>query len=325
MLTPWPDDAERKLGAAADVLFDLEKVRIASENRLRQFIRPADEEDKDGRYRGFGWTIEEPAVVHVAVITAGLNCHSEVVKEATGTPKPRKFKGPEGQPGCCLEHDAERELERALRRHPLGPWIAAQKGIGPKQGARMLASLGDPYIRPEMKLPDGTVEPSRPRTVSELWAYCGYHVLKDGHAAKRAKGERANWSSAAKMRTYLVAEKCMQSGLDKRTCSKADDDDYATHAAGCQCSPYRIAYDLERVKLADAVHADACARCGPAGKPAQPGSPLSLNHKKARALRKVAKEILKDLWREAKRLHETPVSDQSAIGTQVADAADGED
>lgn len=40
------------------------------------------------------------------------------------------------------------------------------------------------------------------------------------------------------------------------------------------------------------------------GKPAQPGSPLSLGHQHARARRLIAKTILRDLFEEAKRIHE---------------------
>ena len=56
-------------------------------------------------------------------------------------------------------------------------------------------------------------------------------------------------------------------------------------------------------EYADAVHAAECKRCGPKGKPAQPGSPLSAAHQHARAIRLIAKAILRDLWTESERLH----------------------
>lgn len=309
--TPIPTSplADPLLALAADVLGDLEKVRIANENRLRQLTRG--EEDSDGETRGFGLDESHPDVARLAALVGMLG---------------------------DAEHKATLNLGRLMRKHALGPWLAAQKGIGEKQGARLLAAIGDPYIRPEIVREDGTVEPSRPRLVSELWAFCGYHVIKtpvggqslcgiqevsaaggssiptdqeagsiaqrgrvggeqNGHpglskavahegragvAPKRARGAKANWSSAAKMRAFLVAESCIkQSG-----------------------TPYRKVYDATREKYAEAVHAVECIRCGPKGKPAQPGSPLSAGHQHARALRAVAKEVLRDLWREAKRLHE---------------------
>jgi hypothetical protein len=270
--------ADPLLALAADVLDDLERVRIANENRLRQLTR--DETDKDGEERGFGLTLDHPDVARLAALVDDL-------KQA--------------------EHDATLNLKRMVRRHLLGPWIKAAKGVGEKQGARLLASIGDPYWN--------TLH-GRPRTVSELWSYCGYHVLPAsqtpvdtqiasaggalnssnpdqtlngtqtrivGVAATRQRGTKINWSATAKMRARLIAESIVKAG-----------------------GPYREIYDEGRTKYADAVHQVECKRCGPAGEPAQPGSALSDGHKHARALRLVSKTILRDLWREAKRLHELP-------------------
>lgn len=289
--------ADPLLGFAADVLDDLEDVRIANENRLRQLTR--DVTDADGEDRGFGLTEDHPVVARLAAIVAAL---------------------------AKVEHDAELELCRKLRRHPLGPWARAQRGIGEKQGARLLAAIGDPYWN---TLYD------RPRTVSELWAYAGYHVLPAGQpktddqglpasgdlaggnpdhptpdaqigsvgvAASRKRGTRANWSATAKSRAHLIAKACLKQLV--KPCAVPDDEKAAVHVEDCACSPYRRVYDAGRVKYADAVHQVQCRQCGPKGSPALPGSTLSEGHKHARALRLVAKEILKDLWREAKRLHE---------------------
>jgi hypothetical protein len=275
-----PSLLDPTLVVLADVLDDLERVRIANENRVRQLTRNI--EDSDGVERGFGLTLDHPQVAALQATVEGL---------------------------AALEHGATLALKRAMRTHLLGPWVKNTAGIGEKQGARLLAAIGDPYWN---TLHD------RPRTVSELWAYCGYHVLpagghlrdathlplaaggaqtsdtddqraRDAHmssvvgvAAKRARGQRANWSATAKMRAHLVAEACMK----------------------CRTSPFRLVYDAAREHYAYAVHKTPCVRCGPAGKPAAVGTPLSLGHQHARALRKVAKEVLKDLWRESKRLHE---------------------
>jgi hypothetical protein len=297
----FPAAGDPLLALAADVLGDLEKVRIANENRLRQLTRSV--EDSDGGTRGFGLDEAHPDVARLAALVGMLT---------------------------DAEHKATLNLQRFMRKHPLGPWMAAQKGIGEKQGARLLAAIGDPYFRPEITREDGTVEPSRPRMVSELWAYCGYHVIPADHpttvpqrrnvggelngsdpgahsvaadarlagvAPKRQRGTRANWSAVAKMRAFLVAESCIkQSGTS-----------------------HRAVYDATRAKYADAVHAVDCVRCGPKNDPALPGSPLSDGHKHARALRAVAKEILRDLWREAKRVHE----ETSAGCQRIADAHSG--
>lgn len=183
-----------------------------------------------------------------------------------------------------LEHAAELDLKRSLRAHPLGAWVKATVGIGEKQGARLIAAIGDPYWN---SLHD------RPRTVSELWAYCGYHVLRpvqessDNHtvldgadklsdpgqqtsgphirsagvAARRRKGQKANWNADAKMRAHLCATSCIKQAT----------------------SPYRAAYDNRR-SLTAATHPDWTA-----------------GHSHNDGLRIVAKAILRDLWREARK------------------------
>lgn len=316
---PWDPDLSFDVAACADALDAIEETRKASENRLRQFVRPKDKPDKDGKCRGLGWSLATHAPVKELVTQIlGMCCHSTVALAILDDKPPRKHLG------CCLEHDAERNLTRALRAHPLGKWVKAQKGIGEKQGGRLVATIGDPYVRPELKTADGGIEPMRVRTLAELRAYCGFgeDKARPGRIQKRRRGQHANWNAAAKSRAYLVAEKCMVSGFDKKHgCERVEGDDFATHTAECQCSPYRLIYDRERVRYADAVHREECLQCGPAGRPAQPGSPLSLGHKKGRALRRTAKEILEDLWREAERIHRETPGGHAAPGTHTAPAA----
>ena len=107
--------ADPLLALAADVLSDLEKVRIANENRFRQLTRG--EEDSDGETRGFGLDEAHPDVARLGALVGMLT---------------------------TAEHQATLNLGRLMRAHPLGPWMAARKGIGTKQGARLLAAMGDP-------------------------------------------------------------------------------------------------------------------------------------------------------------------------------------
>lgn len=233
------------LGILADVLDDYEKVRIANENRVRQLTRA--EEDSDGVERGFGLTLDHPNVARLQASVVAL---------------------------ADAEADAVKNLQKAMKSHPLGPWVKSQPGVGEKQAARLIAAIGDPYWN---DLYD------RPRTVSELWAYCGYAV-NHGRAQARRRGEQSNWSADAKMRAFLIAASCIKQPAAK--------------------SKYRRIYDDARAKYADAEHPHECKRCGPAGKPAPGGSPLSAGHQHARAMRLMSKEILKDLWIESKRLYE---------------------
>lgn len=212
------------LSLAADVLDDLERLRIAMENRHRTLTTT--DPDDDGVMRGFGLDDSHPDVANLAALVATLK---------------------------AAEHQATLQLQRKMRKHPLGPWVKDQRGIGEKQGARLIAAVGDPYWNSLH---------ARPRTVSELWAYCGLHV-RDGAAPKRRRGEKANWSATGKMRAYLVALSCMKQ-MD---------------------SPYRAVYDARRAhtKVTRPEWTDG--------------------HSHNDALRVVAKAVLKELWREAARLH----------------------
>lgn len=249
-LNPWADSNAPLLALLADSLDDLERTRIANENRLRQLTR--NESDKDGEERGFGLTLDQPEVAQLAAMVTALRCGE----------KPRKN-------GCCLEHDATKNLQRAVRKHPLGPWVKATIGIGEKQGARLLAAIGDPYWN---TLHD------RPRRVSELWQYAGHG---DPARSRRRKGQRVEYSPTAKTRTWLIAVSCIKH----------------------QASPYRSVYERRRAATGGRLHATDCVRCGPSGHPAVIGTPWSDGHGHADALRVVGKEILRDLWTESKRLH----------------------
>lgn len=247
------------LSLLAEAVDDLERVRIASENRYRQLTRST--EDSDGKTRGLGLDDAVPEILRVHQVVDGL---------------------------IALEHQAVLNLQRQMRKHPLWiNWGAEAKGVGQKQLARLLASIGDPYWN---DLHD------RPRTVSELWAYSGFHVVhpadqdeSDSHilgvggvAARRQKGSRVNWSTDARMRAWLITGACLK-------------------AQG----HYAAVYYAAKEKYAEATHSTECVRCGPKGKPALPGSPLSKAHIHARGLRAMAKEILKDLWLTARDIHQS--------------------
>lgn len=236
------------LRLAADSLFDIEQLRIATENRIRSLgeIEGWEASPSAGRWQGYLESLH------------------------------------------ALETTMTKEMVQALRAHPLGPWVRRTVGIGEKQGGRLIALLGDPAWN---------YAEDRPRRgPAELWAYCGYVP-----GQRRRRGERANWSAEAKMRAFLCAEAALKAGVRKLDgCDDTDGYDLAHRTA---ITPYGGLYLDARAKHADAVHTEPCAQCGPAGHPAEVGSPLSLKHQHMRAVRVVAKAILRDLWREARRLH----------------------
>jgi hypothetical protein len=245
--------ADPTLAMCADVVDDLERVKIANQNRLRTLTATNE--------HGHGLTLEHPDIKRLASLVKALD---------------------------DAEHQATLNLSRVMRHHPLGAWVKASKGVGEKQAARLLASIGDPFWNDLH---------NRPRKLRELYAFCGMSVVGTsarftiesqgdhgaGSAPTKQRGERVTWSPDARMRLWLIASKCVMVG----------------HGG-----PYRAIYDEGRTKYADALHAVECKRCGPKGKPAQPGSPLSAAHQHARAIRLIAKLILRDLWTESQRLHE---------------------
>lgn len=238
----------------ADVVDDLERVKIANQNRLRTLTM-------DGEH-GHGLSIDHPDIKRLAALVKALE---------------------------DAEHQATLNLARVMRHHPLGVFVKAGKGVGEKQAARLLASIGDPYWNDLH---------NRPRRLRELYAFCGMSVVGTsaqsvtgshahsgaGVAPTKVRGERVSWSPDARMRLWLIASKCVMVG----------------HGG-----PYRAKYDEGREKYADAIHSQECKRCGPKGKPALAGSPLSAAHQHARAIRLVAKLILSDLWSAAKTIHDS--------------------
>lgn len=233
----------RDLAIQGELLNDLEGVRIANGNRIFAMLAPVEK-------GGMGLDESHPGVRNSQTI-------GDVLQTA--------------------EDLSTKELRRILKATALHPWLKAQVGIGEKQGARLLAVIGHPLWRH-----DPITDEWHPRTIAQLWAYCGYHVVK-GESPKRKRGEQGNWNTEARTRTYLIAESCVKQ----------------------MHSPYRAVYDEGRAKYAESLHDGECKRCGPSGKPAQPGSPLSAGHQHARAMRLMAKAILKDLWLAARDAEDT--------------------
>lgn len=296
--------ADSLLLVHADLLDDIESARIAHENRIRSLTSTW---EVDGVTYGKGIPADLPEV-------QPLIAELEQIK--------------------AREHHAELMLKRALRLHPLHGWVKRTVGVGEKQAARLLACIDDPASRykPSQlwaycglhvdhpgQVPHGTQsgtagdDPTQSQTALDTHIVRAAGGVQDqaasqqngdntqaptaggshptdhsrhdhqtlpvgGVAPKRRRGQQAKWNTTAGARIHVIAESCIKQ----------------------RASPYRQVYDDGRVKYADAVHQHACERCGPSGNPAKVGSPLSDGHKHARALRLVKKQILLDLWREAR-------------------------
>lgn len=193
-----------------------------------------------------------------------------------------------------VEHDAELQLVRFWRKHPVAPWAKAIPGCGEKLIARLVAEIGEPSLRAVghwEKLPDGdrewVIDGYEERTAGQLLAYCGH-----GDPARRIPRDATQeevmrcGNPRAKVRAYLIGAQFKRTVGNERAAR----------------SPYRDLYDEWRERYAEHVHEKPCVRCGPSGKPAPEGSPWSKAHQDAAAIRNTAKRFLIDLWCESRRL-----------------------
>lgn len=187
-----------------------------------------------------------------------------------------------------IETDAEKAVIATMKK-VVGPHMQeflATPGIGDKLTARLLGEIGHPVIafpqhweeRPDAKGTDA--DPKRvlideepfERMVSQLWTYCGYGDPANRRRQGMTQEEAlACGSPRAKSLVYLLSVGCMKmvGGEDKNGVVKPR-------------SPYRNVYEEAK------AHYET----------ARPE--WSLIHRHNAALRKVSKEILKDLWIAAK-------------------------
>lgn len=227
--------------------------------------------------------------------------------------------------GAALEHYAQAEhamkleLRRCYKRTvpaSIQAWAKREKGIGVTDAhllARLLGVIGDPRLANPYHW-EGSGRDNRvlvadepfERTLHQLWSYCGHGDPKRKRRAKMDRDDAmALGNPQAKMLVWNLATACM----------KTD-------------GHFREVYDKRRAATAERLHAEACVRCGPSGKPAQAGSPWSKAHQHADALRIVGKEILRDLWVAAKIEHpssEVPQSTRSPIGARTFERAQSPD
>lgn len=114
-----------------------------------------------------------------------------------------------------VEHIAELQLKRAWRKHPLAAWAKTVPGLGEKQAARLIATIGEPGDRPNP---------------AKLRAYCGYGDPRRRRRAGMGEEEaRKLGNSDAKKRAYLIGAQFVRT-LD---------------------SPYRALYDQARERYAE--------------------------------------------------------------------------
>jgi hypothetical protein len=196
--------------------------------------------------------------------------------------------------GRRWEHVTKLELVRVWRKDPLAPWAHGVRGLGELSIARLIGELGDPSVgsvghwetrgHQSHDAHDGNaplervwvVDAHYDRSVSQLWQYCGVGDPKRSRLAQGATQAEilARGNPRIKKQLYLIATAMLKAGN-------------------------RAVYDEARERYAERVHSKPCPQCR-----AKTGDPWKPGHQHAAALRKVAKEFLKELWREDRRLRE---------------------
>lgn len=184
------------------------------------------------------------------------------------------------------EKRAEATLIDELRKHPLGEWAGQQYGIGYGTNIAMaLARIGDF---------------SRFPNVGKLWAVAGY----------AGKDWRRGGKYDHRLRTYMwrISERVKQTPRSRG-------------------SFWRGVYDARKALLE--ARTTACDKCSEYGGGQSrhdvqvriaPAARCSQSHLDKMAMAYVAKEILKAMWVEAKRLG--LVGDHEYVETHSADAPD---
>lgn len=220
---------------------DIEKYRKAARNQLRILTLPTDVPDEDGVCRGMGAPLDSPAVAPLVAFLARLDESEKEVK---------------------------RSLEKSFKKDsPLAQVVADTHGLGVPMVVKLLGVIGDPYIKPaQVDLETGELlEAERPRTLSELFAYCGVAP----HTRKK-KGVKCTYNPLAQSTLWNMAE-----AVQKIPAGKSELKDTWTK--------WKTYYSTREDDK---------------------GKQWTWTHVKLAAHRKVAREILKTLYFEAKKVHE---------------------
>jgi len=93
-----------------------------------------------------------------------------------------------------LEDKVARLVSKALREHPLWPWLSQYPGLGGIHVARIIAIIGDPRRFPG------------PRS---LYHYFGVHVV-NGRLPMRHKGQRCDWNPKGRTALLMPGGICEQ-------------------------------------------------------------------------------------------------------------------
>jgi hypothetical protein len=223
-------------------------------------------------------------------------------------------------------------IQRETGKHPMYPFRLGIPGLGAHNFGIVLALLeGDPYIafpktwvEGKGKRVDGhqkkrelvRLDP-RVRTVSQLWSYASLNPERPQRREGMSQEEHL-----ARGKAYLGARvRLAVEGVLKMMCGVCHDDvdarasrnengdkvyaPWAPPPPECTCAKdgfvYRALFNEKRLRYEDAVHERPCRGKGTCG--LDVGTPWRPGHKRQAAVNIVAKQLLADMYDEAKRLH----------------------
>jgi len=206
-----------------------------------------------------------------------------------------------------LEKQLKSQADTLLQNEPIYVWMNKIKGIGPCLAGGLIASINIAFVPIEnldkvdeiqkeysMKTKDKKFLVPTVRgiqafdRISNLWSYCGQSVV-DGHAPKRKRGEKINWSTKLRVLCWKLGESFVKTG------------DF-----------YREIYEKFReVEDQRDYICNACKKKYPKAKQCSKG------HRYARAKRKTVKLFLSHLWLKWRTLEGLPVSEPYIIGKDV--------
>lgn len=253
-----------------------------------------------------------------------------VPRKNLNTAVPQEAFGPVLDMYAMAEARTEKELLACYRvtvPESVQEWQRRSAGIGEHTLARLLGQTGDPRMAyPSHWEGEGTErvlvqDTPHDRSIGELWSYCGHGAQKNKAVKGDASALLANGRPSAKMLVHLLAEAQVKSNAKDGTAYRHVYDQtkahYAErfHTSECQggffnglfvkCKTHVEALPAQaspasRVAGTDPAEA-AAGRARQEGKAARPGyaqagDPFQKSHIAVMALRKVGKEILKDLW-----------------------------
>jgi hypothetical protein len=206
-----------------------------------------------------------------------------------------------------LEEMAKKTLLSVYRREvpePIQQWQSNSLGVGEHLIARLLGEIGHPRIAEPWHwegegIGNRVIVQGEPyeRSVSQLWQYCGHGKPSYRHKGMSKDEAMAGGNPHAKAVTWNIVN-----GIVKASVRKDENDERMSK------SVYGQLYLDTKERYADRVHSAPCrggvsaasptgrSRCKVDARYADVGDPFSAGHINAIAMRRVGKEVLRDLW-----------------------------